>query len=158
MYRKLRSLVLHLLQDGHNHVKLGSFGWVFVHAEPHHLADMRWDSRWNCRPKTFQSHLSNQTDFKMPYWPDIYRPLAIWFRSASTCTLMLMQSISPWAHKQQQLTFIPISMCDRSAKGTSRVTNSHSKTAKLHMSADLLLMSSGFFCKPGNKKTETYSQ
>lgn len=44
-------------------------------------------------------------------------------------------------------TFMPISMCERSAKGTSLVTSSHSNTAKLHMSADLLLMSSGFFCK-----------
>lgn len=37
----LHLLVLHLLQDGNNHVKLGSLGRVFVHAEPHHLADMR---------------------------------------------------------------------------------------------------------------------
>lgn len=64
--RTLGSLVLHLLQDGHDHVKLGSFGWVFVHAQPHHLADMRRDSWWNCRPKTFQSHLSNRTDFEIP--------------------------------------------------------------------------------------------
>lgn len=42
---------------------------------------------------------------------------------------------------------MPISMCERSAKGTSLVTNSHSNTAKLHMSADRRLMSSGFFCK-----------
>lgn len=35
------SLVLHLLQDGDDHVKLGSLGWVFVHAEPHQLTDMR---------------------------------------------------------------------------------------------------------------------
>lgn len=27
-----RSLVLHLLQDGNDHVELGSLGWVFVHA------------------------------------------------------------------------------------------------------------------------------
>lgn len=37
----LHLLVLHLLQDGNDHVKLGSLGWVFVHTEPHHLADMR---------------------------------------------------------------------------------------------------------------------
>lgn len=29
------SLVLHLFQDGDDHVKLGSLGRVFVHAEPH---------------------------------------------------------------------------------------------------------------------------
>lgn len=45
------------------------------------------------------------------------------------------------------LTFMPISICERSAKGTSLVTSSHSNTAKLHMSADLLLMSSGLFCR-----------
>lgn len=44
---------------------------------------------------------------------------------------------------------MPISMCERSAKGTSLVTSSHSNTAKLHMSADRRLMSSGFFCKAG---------
>lgn len=42
---------------------------------------------------------------------------------------------------------MPISMLDRSAKGTSLVTNSHSRIAKLHMSAERRLMSSGFFCK-----------
>lgn len=45
------------------------------------------------------------------------------------------------------LTFMPISMLDKSAKGTSRVTSSHSSTAKLHMSAERLLISSGFFCR-----------
>lgn len=45
------------------------------------------------------------------------------------------------------LTFMPISMLDKSANGTSRVTSSHSSTAKLHMSAERLLISSGFFCK-----------
>lgn len=49
------------------------------------------------------------------------------------------------------LTFMPISMCERSANGTSLVTSSHSNTAKLHMSADLLLMSSGLFCRAANK-------
>lgn len=53
-------------------------------------------------------------------------------------------------------TFMPISMCERSANGTSLVTSSHSNTAKLHMSADLLLISSGFFCKAGNKKKKKY--
>lgn len=46
---------------------------------------------------------------------------------------------------------MPISMWERSAKGTSRVTSSQSNTAKLHMSADLLLMSSGLFCNAGHK-------
>ena len=44
-------------------------------------------------------------------------------------------------------TFMPISMLERSAKGTSLVTSSHSSTAKLHMSAERRLMSSGFFCR-----------
>lgn len=52
------------------------------------------------------------------------------------------------------LTFMPISMLERSAKGTSLVTSSHSNTAKLHMSADLLLMSSGFFCSAEDKQEE----
>lgn len=43
------------------------------------------------------------------------------------------------------LAFMPISMGERWAKGTSLVTSSHRSTAKLHMSADLLLMSSGRF-------------
>lgn len=47
------------------------------------------------------------------------------------------------------LTFIPISMLERSAKGTSRVTSSHRSTAKLHMSAERLFVSSGFFCRAG---------
>lgn len=46
---------------------------------------------------------------------------------------------------------MPISMLDRSANGTSRVTSSHSSTAKLHMSAERLLISSGFFCKAAGK-------
>lgn len=45
---------------------------------------------------------------------------------------------------------MPISMLDRSAYGTSLVTNSHSRIAKLHMSADRRLISSGFFCRAGN--------
>lgn len=53
------------------------------------------------------------------------------------------------------LTFMPISMCERSAKGTSLVTSSHSNTAKLHMSADLLLMSSGLFCRAENQTRGT---
>lgn len=41
------------------------------------------------------------------------------------------------------LTFIPVSMGDNSACGTSLVSSSHSSTAKLHMSAAFRLMSSG---------------
>lgn len=47
---------------------------------------------------------------------------------------------------------MPISICERSAKGTSLVTSSHSNTAKLHMSADLLLISSGLFCRAENQR------
>ena len=52
------------------------------------------------------------------------------------------------------LTFMPISMLDRSAKGTSLVTSSHSRIAKLHMSADRRLISSGFFCRAGHHKEQ----
>ena len=45
------------------------------------------------------------------------------------------------------LTFIPISIGERSAKGTSLVSSSVSRIAKLHISAALKLMSSGFFCR-----------
>lgn len=45
------------------------------------------------------------------------------------------------------LTFMPISMLERSAKGTSLVTSSQSNTAKLHISAERRLISSGFFCR-----------
>lgn len=44
-------------------------------------------------------------------------------------------------------TFIPISVLERSAKGTSRVTSSHRSTAKLPVSAQRLFVSSGFFCR-----------
>ena len=44
------------------------------------------------------------------------------------------------------ITFIPISMGERSENGTSLVTNSHINIAKLHMSADLWSTSSGLFC------------
>lgn len=52
------------------------------------------------------------------------------------------------------LTFIPISMFDRSANGTSLVTSSHSRIAKLHMSADRRLISSGFFCRATGHKNQ----
>lgn len=42
---------------------------------------------------------------------------------------------------------MPISMFERSANGTSLVTSSQSNTAKLHMSAERRLISSGFFCR-----------
>lgn len=51
------SLVLHFLQDGNNHIKLGSLGWVFIHAEPHQLTDVRGNPRGNGRPKTLERHL-----------------------------------------------------------------------------------------------------
>ena len=41
-------------------------------------------------------------------------------------------------------TFMPISIGDMSAKGTSRVASSHISTAKLHMSAARRLISDGF--------------
>lgn len=46
-----------------------------------------------------------------------------------------------------KLTFMPISMLERSANGTSRVTSSQRSTAKLHMSAERRLISSAFFCR-----------
>lgn len=59
-----RSLVLHLVQDGDDHVKLGSLCRVFVHAEPHQLTNMRrnpWGNGW---PKTFKSNLQSDKDPK----------------------------------------------------------------------------------------------
>lgn len=47
---------------------------------------------------------------------------------------------------------MPISMLDRSANGTSLVTSSQSRIAKLHMSADRRLISSGFFCRAAGHK------
>lgn len=54
------------------------------------------------------------------------------------------------AYRSTQFTFIPHSMGERSAKGTSLVASSHKRTAKLHMSLaskliseDLLLRASG---------------
>lgn len=49
-------------------------------------------------------------------------------------------------------TFMPISMFERSAKGTSLVTSSQSNTAKLHMSEERRLISSGFFCRAEKRK------
>ena len=49
-------------------------------------------------------------------------------------------------------TFMPISMGDNPANGTSLVTHSHSRMAKLHMSADLTFMSSGSFVRAVVKK------
>lgn len=62
LQRGLRKLlfVLHLLQDGNDHVKLGSLGGVFVHAEPHQLTDMRRNPWRNCWPQPFQGHLSRR--------------------------------------------------------------------------------------------------
>lgn len=51
------------------------------------------------------------------------------------------------AYEGIHLTFMPISMFERSANGTSLVTSSQSNTAKLHMSAERRLISSGFFCR-----------
>lgn len=50
---------------------------------------------------------------------------------------------------------MPISMLERSANGTSLVTSSQSSTAKLHMSAERLLISSGFFCRAGGGKLKS---
>lgn len=49
---------------------------------------------------------------------------------------------------------MPISMLDRSANGTSLVTSSQSRIAKLHMSADRRLISSGFFCRAAGHKNQ----
>lgn len=45
----------------------------------------------------------------------------------------------------RQRTLRPASMGDSSAKGTCRVASSHNRTAKLHISADLTLISLPFF-------------
>lgn len=37
--------VLHLLQDGHDHVKFGSLGRIFIHADPHKFANVGRDAR-----------------------------------------------------------------------------------------------------------------
>lgn len=161
MYKLLwrRSLVLHLLQDGDDHVKLGPLGWVFVHAEPHQFTDMRWNPRWNGWPKTFERHLSNRgarykVAFNIPNIK-ICKSLGIFWRYG-VCVFGSKGYRDVGVDVQYKpvgglilhpRTFMPISMCERSAKGTSLVTSSHSNTAKLHMSADLLLMSSGLFCR-----------
>lgn len=49
--------VLHLLQDRHNHVKLGPLSRVFIHADLHELTHMRRNAWWDGRPKAFQCHL-----------------------------------------------------------------------------------------------------
>lgn len=50
-------LVLHLLQDRHNHVKFGPLSRVFIHADLHELTDMGGNAWWDGRPKAFQCHL-----------------------------------------------------------------------------------------------------
>jgi len=55
-------------------------------------------------------------------------------RRAATASLVLHRT-------QRELTFIPTSIGDNSAKGTSRVASSHRRMAKLHMSADRWLIS-----------------
>lgn len=40
-------LLLHLLQDGHNHVKLWALGWVLIHADLHQLADVGGYAGWD---------------------------------------------------------------------------------------------------------------
>lgn len=50
-------LVLHLLQDRHNHVKLGPLSRVFIHADLHELTHMGGNAWWDGRPKAFQCHL-----------------------------------------------------------------------------------------------------
>ena len=53
------------------------------------------------------------------------------------------------------LTFMPTSMEESSAKGTSLVSSSHRRMAKLHMSAARVLMSSGRRCKADEGNTST---
>lgn len=52
----------------------------------------------------------------------------------------------------QQQTFIPISIGERSANGTSLVFNSHNKTPKLHISAALIFKSDGEYFSAAKKK------
>lgn len=49
--------VLHLLQDRHDHVKLGPLCGVFVHADLHELTHMGRNAWWDGRPKALQCHL-----------------------------------------------------------------------------------------------------
>lgn len=49
-------------------------------------------------------------------------------------------------------TFMPTSIGDKSANGTSRVASSHSSMAKLHMSHASQLRSLGFFCRATETK------
>lgn len=47
---------------------------------------------------------------------------------------------------------MPISIGERSAKGTSLVDSSHRRIAKLHMSLASKFLSLGFFCKAVKQK------
>ena len=60
------SLVLHFLQDGHNHVELGSLGRVFIHADFHELADVGWDAGRDGGAKSFQGHLKQTKKDNIP--------------------------------------------------------------------------------------------
>lgn len=43
----LSLLTLHLVEDGQNHIKLGSLSGVLVHADSNQLVQVRRDSRWD---------------------------------------------------------------------------------------------------------------
>lgn len=138
------SFVLHFFQNWHNHVKFRSLCWVFIHAYLHQLANMWWYARRDCGPQTFQGHLRVKTDKR--------------FREKSKKKPHSLQSTNQFSfdykNKEIMLTFMPISMLDRSANGTSLVTSSQSRMAKLHMSAERRLISSGFFCRAAIHKNQ----
>ncbi len=59
---------------------------------------------------------------------------------------LLISSVVESSHLHADFHF------ERSAKGTSLVTSSQSNTAKLHMSEERRLISSGFFCSAEKRK------
>lgn len=54
--------------------------------------------------------------------------------------------IKRFIYTLEAITFMPTSMAESSAKGTSLVSSSHSRIAKLHISAARVLISSGRLC------------
>lgn len=117
---------------------------------------------WNCRPKAFQCHLEitrNKVNFRVGVNHMVKKLLTLQWDYYKSAQIVRRACHSNCQHHypytsmcSSMLTFIPISILERSAKGTSRVTSSHRSTAKLHMSAERLLVSSGFFCRAGRKR------
>ena len=109
------SIGLHLLENGDDHVEARSLRRVLVHANLDQARHVRWYSRWNRDAQILQRHLVKQI------------------------TVSYVMKL----HWNSLLAFIPISIGERSAKGTSRVDSSHRTTAYDHMSAAFWFRSSG---------------